>query len=502
MKIRWREHEQLLVSLSTAILIGKYVYDIFRLPEIKLDYLTSVLAPQIASVMLIWLCYFWLNRIVIPGIVAGKRLLLKIPLALLQVLLIAYLLGPVLNFISFYLNVAYQPQGPKLPLTFGFHPQPFLNAFGGMDIALIILTGYLIYAAVREKAILYLQHPKRNNSLAIVVTNETTLFLLRLFTLPIFASIFGLISDSVYYNLYFAYLLPIQAVFITNKFFLFPLKGDRPFFTWYFAGPLTFSSFLYTVFFSPTLGEHWSFVHISLIWALQLFFVTPISWLDYKQSRDQVLSLRGIEKELLRSKADLQLLRMQINPHFLFNILNTIYGTALIEGANRTAESTQKLGEMMRFMIHENTMDYIPLDKEISYLRNYIDLQKLRIQLSADIEVEDQIDYSSSGFEIVPMLLIPFVENAFKHGIDLEEQSFIRIHLRIENEVLNYEVSNSMHKLRAADLEKDNSGIGLRSVKKRLQLFYPGRYELYCAAEGNVFNAKLSINLKLTMNKE
>jgi two-component system LytT family sensor kinase len=282
MKIRWREHEQLLVSLSTAILIGKYVYDIFRLPEIKLDYLTSVLAPQIASVMLIWLCYFWLNRIVIPGIVAGKRLLLKIPLALLQVLLIAYLLGPVLNFISFYLNVAYQPQGPKLPLTFGFHPQPFLNAFGGMDIALIILTGYLIYAAVREKAILYIQQPKTHNSLAIVVTNETTLFLLRLFTLPIFASIFGLISDSVYYNLYFAYLLPIQAVFITNKFFLFPLKGDRPFFTWYFAGPLTFSSFLYTVFFSPTLGEHWSFVHISLIWALQLFYANQLAGLQAK----------------------------------------------------------------------------------------------------------------------------------------------------------------------------------------------------------------------------
>jgi two-component system LytT family sensor kinase len=501
MKIRWREHEAALITITTAILIGKYMYDMFRMSGLGLNKIAGILMPQIATAILLWLAYFWVNRTIIPTF-ANKKSRVQITWAVFQLFLVAYLIGPVINFASFYLHVDHQPASLQFAFGFGYHPQPLLNTFGGLGIASFFLGIYLLYAVVRETMIRKLGHEKEANSVAIVLVNETTLFLLRLFALPIFTSIFDLVSEPIYYRLYFACLLPTQAVFLTNKFFLFPVKGDKSFYDWQVLGPLTFFSFLYTIVFSPALGEHWSFLNVFLIYALQLFFVVPISWLDYKQEREKILNLRGIEKALALSKADLQLLRMQINPHFLFNVLNTIYGTALMEGAHRTAESTQKLGDMMRFMIHENTMDYIPVDQEIEYLRNYIDLQKIRIQQSPDIHIDDNIEIADSELRIVPMLLIPLVENAFKHGIDLAEKSFIQIRLSIMEGILHYEVSNSIHTLRSVDYERDHSGIGLKSVEQRLKMFYPGAHELSCGAQGNTFVSKLNINLNAVKKQE
>lgn len=502
MKIRWREHEAVLINITAAVLICKYGFDTIRLSAFTASYFTGTLIPQIGTVVLAWVCYFWMNRIVIPGLTTAKRGITRILFAILQVFIIAYLLGPVINFASFYLNASHGSETINLPFTFGQHPQPFLNTFGGLDMSLFLLFIYLLYAVVREQAIHYLQEENKGSALTVAVVNECTLFFLRLLALPILTGVFNLVQETIYYNIYYACLLPTQAVFLTNKFYLFPLRGNRSFFVWRTAGPILFFSFVYTVMFSPALGEYWSFLNVSLIWALQVFFVVPISWLDFKQETDKILKLRGLEKALTTSKADLQLLRMQINPHFLFNVLNTIYGTALIEGAHRTAESTQKLGEMMRFMIHENTRDYIDLDKEVAYLRNYIDIQKLRIQLSPDICIEDRIDYESSTLQIVPMLLIPLVENAFKHGIDLNEKSFIKIHLCIAEGVLNYEVTNSIHKLRAQDYEKGNSGIGLNLVKQRLTESYLGRNEFSYGPRDKEFVCKLSVELEPIMIKE
>ena len=119
------------------------------------------------------------------------------------------------------------------------------------------------------------------------------------------------------------------------------------------------------------------------------------------------MQLRIVEKELVKSKADIQFLRSQINPHFLFNVLNTLYGTALQENAERTAEGIQRLGDMMRFMLHENNLDFIRMNKEVEYLRNYIALQKLRTQSSPDIIIEDNINEQNCNYQIAPMLLIP-----------------------------------------------------------------------------------------------
>ena len=121
---------------------------------------------------------------------------------------------------------------------------------------------------------------------------------------------------------------------------------------------------------------------VLLSWGCKLLGVPPLSWVLFQQGKGRILQLRGLEKALSRSKADLQFLRSQINPHFLFNTLNTLYGTALLERAADTAGGIQKLGDMMRFMLHENNMDRIPMEREIEYLKNYIWLQKLRTNSS------------------------------------------------------------------------------------------------------------------------
>lgn len=126
-------------------------------------------------------------------------------------------------------------------------------------------------------------------------------------------------------------------------------------------------------------------------WLIQLLIVTPITWVLYLQRKDKIRELRGAEIALSKSTANLQFLRSQINPHFLFNALNTLYGTALVDGSKRTANGIQMLGDMMRFMLDDNHLDFIPLSNEISYLQNYIALQKLRIQDSDEIDISEKI---------------------------------------------------------------------------------------------------------------
>ena len=143
-----------------------------------------------------------------------------------------------------------------------------------------------------------------------------------------------------------------------------------------------------------------------------------------------------MQSALGKTSADLKLLQSQINPHFLFNVMNTLYGIAIQENAERTSTGIQQLGDMMRFMLHENQQDHILLIREIAYIKEYIALQKLRIadlpsiQITVELPPEDQIEDQ----QIAPMLLIPFIENAFKHGISLNIPSWIRIYLSVEND--------------------------------------------------------------------
>lgn len=226
-----------------------------------------------------------------------------------------------------------------------------------------------------------------------------------------------------------------------------------------------------------------------------LFGAAPIAWYLNRYRLKRAGELQGLKTELGQSSANLDFLRSQINPHFLFNALNTLYGTALQENAERTGSGIQKLGDMMRFMLQENMQEKISLTREVDYLNNYIDLQKLRTQLSPDILIQIEIDEEIKGLEIAPMLLIPFVENAFKHGISLREPSHIKISLQTRDKVLFFDVSNSIHPKGLNDPERDKSGIGLENVKQRLQLLYPGRHELTVRESAKEFFIHLTVTL-------
>lgn len=227
----------------------------------------------------------------------------------------------------------------------------------------------------------------------------------------------------------------------------------------------------------------------------QLFVTTPLAWFLYKNRLKQSAEITSLKTELGKSDANLNFLKSQINPHFLFNALNTIYGTALQENAERTGEGIQKLGDMMRFMLHENMQDKILLTRDIEYLENYISLQKLRTSRSADINIEVKIEEQLSRLEITPMLLIPFVENAFKHGISLSQPSYIKIVLQTRDNSLFFDVSNSVYIKNDNDPEKLKSGVGLENVKQRLKLLYPDKHELLVRESVNEFFVHLTLQL-------
>ncbi len=227
----------------------------------------------------------------------------------------------------------------------------------------------------------------------------------------------------------------------------------------------------------------------------QLIITLPLAWYLYKSRASNSKVLTSLRTELGRSDASLSFLQSQINPHFLFNALNTLYGTALQENAERTGEGIQKLGDMMRFMLHENVQDKISLTRDVDYLENYISLQKLRTSRSADIVIETQIDEQLNNFKIAPMLLIPFVENAFKHGISLQQPSHIKVTLQTKENTLYFDVHNSIHIKPDNDPEKLKSGIGLENVKQRLALLYPGKHELIIRESAKEFFIHLTIQL-------
>ena len=229
--------------------------------------------------------------------------------------------------------------------------------------------------------------------------------------------------------------------------------------------------------------------------AFQVFITAPLSWIIYKRRLEGDEEIFVLKRELGQSNANFDFLRSQINPHFLFNALNTIYGTALQEKAERTSVGIEKLGDMMRFMLQENMQEKIALSREIDYLENYISLQRLRTDANPVIRIDTNIEQQVYPVQIAPMLLIPFVENAFKHGISFREPSHIKITLEIKDNTLYFDVFNNKHQKQENDPEKNKSGIGLNNVKQRLKLLYPGKHELIIRETGKDFFVHLTIQL-------
>jgi hypothetical protein len=200
---------------------------------------------------------------------------------------------------------------------------------------------------------------------------------------------------------------------------------------------------------------------------------------------------RLFDTEVLKQYAEIGSLKSRINPHFLFNTLNNIYALALREKAQGTASSLLKLSGMMRYVVTDTVAEFVPLDKEISYTNDYIELQKMRLTKTL------QLTYSVTGNpaekKIAPVILMPFIENAFKHGVNPDQESYIRVAIDIREDSLVLAVENQ--KVTAGNDVHVKSGVGIENTKERLKLLYPEKYTLFINEDTNQYRVQLTLQL-------
>jgi two-component system LytT family sensor kinase len=277
------------------------------------------------------------------------------------------------------------------------------------------------------------------------------------------------------------------------------------------------------VMFAGTLLVTFTIVVI-VEWTINYFIMYPLVYADYAKWKDKMHYLSGdafflyitigfvvlsasvikLAKywfgsqqaqavlEIQNRKSELALLRSQVNPHFLFNTLNNI--DALIRrDPDKASDSILKLSWIMRYFIYEADTDKVQLTKEIEYLESFIDLQRIRYRNTAYIEYT--VTGDPGNLEIAPMLFVPFVENAFKHGVRRDQVPGIVISLEISDPNIRFLVWN-YYDPGNTSVKDPVQGIGLKNVEKRLELLYPGRYELKITEDGGKFRTELTIRLK------
>jgi hypothetical protein len=197
---------------------------------------------------------------------------------------------------------------------------------------------------------------------------------------------------------------------------------------------------------------------------------------------------RKTEQEKLAT--ELSYLKAQINPHFLFNTLNSIYSLA-IEKSDKTADAVVKLSSLMRYVIRDAGSNQVPLAKEVDYISDYIALQKLR--LDDTVQIEYAVSGLFNGKQIAPLILVSFIENAFKYGVNPEEKSIIHITIALKEDYLRLYVFNK--KVRVYHNDESSGGIGIENTKARLQLVYPNKHALTINDNPTGFAVELTMNL-------
>jgi two-component system LytT family sensor kinase len=220
--------------------------------------------------------------------------------------------------------------------------------------------------------------------------------------------------------------------------------------------------------------------------AIFLLIVSCMIRLGYSflRNRDEKKTL-----ENANLNAEVNFLKSQINPHFLFNTLNSIYSQAH-NRSEHTEYSILRLSELLRYVLYESGEEKVPLEKDIQYINNYIDLQ--RIRLSSKITLNYRVSGLLPGNTIAPLMLISFIENAFKHGISYSQPSEIHIEISVFEKTLTLNVVNPL-------IKNDTftpGGLGLRNVTRRLELLYPGKYSLDARRTDNQFIVNLKLDLK------
>ncbi|UYZ58845.1 sensor histidine kinase [Hymenobacter latericus] len=240
------------------------------------------------------------------------------------------------------------------------------------------------------------------------------------------------------------------------------------------------------------LGQYWVALLISyVVFGLMTIFFSS----GLKVTGDYLLAQRN-RRELERQQllTELSLLKMQVNPHFLFNTLNNIYSLAS-QKSDRAPEAVLRLSEIMRYMLYESSADAVPLSKELNHLRSFLDLQRLRLPANG----ADAIVFSTAGisadvaYPIAPMLLQPLVENAFKHG-DLTARPAVVIELGLDAQgVLHFAVQNATAPAAPGPALEQPGGVGLVNLRRRLELLYPERHHLHISEQPGQHRVELTL---------
>lgn len=474
---------------AVFLLISSAVQTNGELQRAALNEYVYLLVARLIRFTVLYGAFLFLNFYIVPRIMRREALVVNILSTILLFVVMSGLFAIVNTFMKYNMVPGSYRGGRVHAFTFG---NSFLYAAW-----LVLLFG--IYTALKYGTLILLQRtqdlPAKRRT---IMRNGLTAFLL--WTISIFCFAVAAAEEGRFV-LAWAVLSGFTIFFYGLCYYwLVPqtLPKKRPFLSYLLRVVLLLAISILPMFLLLMPG--WEHEDPALAMAMlnalfQLCLTAPLAWVLFKRHLKGNEELYVLKKELGQTHANFDFLRSQINPHFLFNALNTIYGTALQEGAERTGEGVQRLGDMMRFMLQENMQEKISLAREIEYLNNYISLQKLRTDASPMIKIEAAIEQPLVPVQIAPMLLIPFVENAFKHGISFREPSHIKVALEVRGQVLDFDVYNSKHLRADSDPEKDKSGIGLANVKQRLALLYPGKHELIIRETGKEFFVHLTIQL-------
>jgi len=241
----------------------------------------------------------------------------------------------------------------------------------------------------------------------------------------------------------------------------------------------------YVLMHDGKMTSFWAYITSSILTNVFFLFLSTalkfsIDWFLNESVRTDL--------ENQRLAAELAFLKSQINPHFLFNSLNSIYSLAY-QKSDVTPEAILKLSEIMRYMLYESNDGKVELSKELQYLQNYIDLQKIRFGSKALVDFK--ITGEVGDQKIVPLLLIAFIENAFKHGVADDPLMPIRLRINLDGTNLHFYIENKKH-MNNRDIE---SGVGLANVQRRLELLYPGKYKLDIQDRADTYTCELSLVL-------
>lgn len=296
------------------------------------------------------------------------------------------------------------------------------------------------------------------------------------------------------------HILTYIALIYINLYFLIPTYLNREKFglyTLYLSGIVLLGTFLKIMMlylryyddpviqFNLFQNQTWIFISNFLITGSSTIFKIISDWIRHQNEK------RELERQSMQS--ELKFLKTQINPHFLFNTLNNLYALTL-KKSDQAPTIVLQLSEMMRYMLYECNEKFVPLEKEIRYMQHYFDLEKLRFGKNEKLEL--MVLGEAGNLKIAPLVIIPFIENAFKHGLKsgIDSNAYCIATLQIKDSTLEFTIVNSKPQ---TPVEKDKvGGIGLVNVQRRLNLIYPDQYQLKISNTKDEYSVMLRLNLE------